>query len=36
MAEGVYREAWHGGEERFSRKALVGRKILLVTPTVSY
>ena len=36
MAEGVYREAWHSGEKGFSRKALVGRKILLVTPTVSY
>ena len=36
MAEGVYREAWHSGEEGYSRKALVGRKIPLVTPTVSY
>jgi len=22
VAEGVYREAWHGGEEGFGRKAL--------------
>ena len=36
MAESVYCEAWHGGEEGFSRKTLVGRKILLVTLTVSY
>jgi len=36
VAKGVYHKAWHGGEKGFSRKALVGRKILLVTLTVSY
>ena len=35
MAEGAYREAWHSGES-FGKKAMVKRKILLLTLMVSY